>query len=67
MKEKIKIKEFRGEILSLGSSGGINSILAPRHAKPGDGILAFTAMNSRFGFKWIGKGKNPLPFVFLSI
>lgn len=35
--------------------GGMNSFLAPRYAKPGDGNLAFTAMNSRFGFKWKGK------------
>ena len=67
MKEKNKIKEFRGEILSLGSSGGMNSILAPRYAKSGEGNLAFTVMSSRFGFKWIGKVKNSLPFVFLSI
>ena len=40
--------------------GGMNSILAPRYAKPGGGNLAFTTMNTRFGFKWkgseIGKG-----------
>lgn len=35
--------------------GGMNSILAPRYAKPGEGNLAFTAMNTRFGFKWKGK------------
>lgn len=34
--------------------GGMNSVLAPRYAKPGDGSLAFTAMNTRFGFKWKG-------------
>jgi hypothetical protein len=32
--------------------GGMNSVLAPRYAKPGEGNLAFTAMNTRFGFKW---------------
>jgi len=36
--------------------GGMNSVLAPRYAKPGDGNLAFTAMNTRFGFKWKGAG-----------
>lgn len=34
--------------------GGMNSILAPRYAKPGDGNLALTAKNTRFGFKWQG-------------
>lgn len=33
---------------------GMNSILAPRYAKPGEGNLALTAMNTRFGFKWKG-------------
>ncbi|UCH92687.1 MAG: hypothetical protein JSV88_20655 [Candidatus Aminicenantes bacterium] len=33
---------------------GMNSILAPRYAKPGEGNLALTAMNTRFGFKWEG-------------
>ncbi len=31
---------------------GMNSIIAPRYAKPGEGNLALTAMNTRFGFKW---------------
>jgi hypothetical protein len=34
--------------------GGMNSVLAPRYAKPGDGNLALTALNTRFGFKWTG-------------
>jgi hypothetical protein len=34
--------------------GGMNSVLAPRYAKAGDGNLASTAMNTRFGFKWNG-------------
>jgi hypothetical protein len=33
---------------------GMNSIIAPRYAKPGEGNLALTAMNTRFGFKWEG-------------
>jgi hypothetical protein len=40
--------------------GGVNHIVASRYAVPGDGNLALTAMNTRFGFKWtgatIGKG-----------
>jgi hypothetical protein len=39
---------------------GMNSIFAPRYAKAGEATLNFTAMHSRFGFKWkgasIGKG-----------
>jgi hypothetical protein len=31
---------------------GMNSIIAPRYAQPGEGNLALTAMNTRFGFKW---------------
>jgi hypothetical protein len=31
---------------------GMNSIVAPRYAAPGEGNLALTAMNTRFGFKW---------------
>ena len=34
--------------------GGMNSVVAPRYAKPGDGNTAITAMNTRFGFKWKG-------------
>lgn len=32
--------------------GGVNSIIASRYATAGDGNLALTAMNTRFGFKW---------------
>jgi hypothetical protein len=31
---------------------GMNSIIASRYAKEGDGNTAITAMNTRFGFKW---------------
>ncbi len=33
---------------------GINNIIAARYAKEGDGNVALTAMNTRFGFKWTG-------------
>ena len=34
--------------------GGMNHIIAARYAKPGDGNLTLTAMNTRFGFKLKG-------------